>query len=545
MIQNKVNDRWLNHLETTVVQEARGMDLDAYLVALEGWRRGLTLRFHAKDHENFKYMSTWFTDSPGKLYSLMNELDSSENPKVHYFFRTRGDLVTNKAVKIGSNKQKTKQVLQSKDVPVIEGNSFLIKDTVAIKEYITSIGYPVVIKPLDGSYGKDVMLNIQSDEEVDKYLDYFSEAHYEGEIIVEKYYLGEDYRIYVVKDSVVAAIQRVPANVVGDGESTVEQLIEAKNNLRKQNPRLFSCLISVDDELEQYLAKHNRALNEIPNKDERIYLSDKCNISAGGDSIDVLDELSTEAKKVAIDALKAITGLTHGAVDILGTESGAKVLEVNPSAQIGSLVFPMYGQPRDVPKAIIDLYFPETKDYPRSRCYFDLYDVLEPLSTRAVVASKVTQAPIGDFEGCLFKVYGDVFDVGYHRGLRKQAFEHKLQGYIKTIEDGSIEIVVYGARQNIDSFKKYIDQDVERSSVTAVEEQSFDAAVKVGFEIKADLKLQKERLGEIYQEMKQLQKQVRDIEKEINAYHHTVSWQLTRPFRIIGSIYRKVTRNYN
>src|SRR5690625_7025104 len=93
---------WLPHLPNEVVADARGWNLDAYVVALEGWRRGLTLRWHTKDSEEFPNMKTWYVDSPGRLFSL------SSDEKTHYFFRTRGDKVTNEAVEIGGDRKSTR-----------------------------------------------------------------------------------------------------------------------------------------------------------------------------------------------------------------------------------------------------------------------------------------------------------------------------------------------------------------------------------------------------------------------------------------------------
>src|SRR5690625_7535161 len=90
-----VNTTWLPHMEPEVVFETEGNYLDAYVVALEGWRRGLTLKWHVKDSEKFKDMKTWYVDQPGQLFSLHSE------KKSHYFFRTRGDRVTNSAVENG------------------------------------------------------------------------------------------------------------------------------------------------------------------------------------------------------------------------------------------------------------------------------------------------------------------------------------------------------------------------------------------------------------------------------------------------------------
>src|SRR5690606_30809451 len=103
-------------------------------------------------------------------------------------------------------------------------------------------------------------------------------------------------------------------------------------------------------------------------KGERVFLRENSNISTGGDSVDVTDELPQEIKEIAIKALKVVPGLPHGGVDIIINKNAPEgkvegvVIELNPVPQIGSLVFPMIGKARDVTGAIIDFYFPETKN---------------------------------------------------------------------------------------------------------------------------------------------------------------------------------------
>ena len=392
-----VNENWLPHLHPEVVSEVEGNYLDSYVVALEGWRRGLTLRWHVKDSEKFKEMKTWYVDEPGQLFSLHSK------EKSHYFFRTRGDKVTNEAVEKGMDKQRTKELLKKAGIPVPDGRQFTRKDDEeTVIEYAETLGYPVVIKPKDGSFGRGVMSDIKSEEELKYSLQYLREQLEEDQIIVEKYIPGNDYRLYVVDDKVVGAILRVPPNVVGDGINSIEALIDIKNSERQLNPRLTTCPIKINQELVDYIGKSGYTLESIPGKDEVVYLSDKGNISIGGDPIDVLDELSDEIKQIAVQALRAIPGLTHGAVDLIidkdqdGNEAGY-VIELNPTAQIGGILFPVKGKSRDIPAAIIDYYFPETKNVQteKEKIYFDFYDVLEPLISRQGVISTVSPAPIG------------------------------------------------------------------------------------------------------------------------------------------------------
>ncbi|MBR7554917.1 hypothetical protein KC820_12350, partial [Allobacillus sp. SKP8-2] len=78
---NEQDNQWLKHLPPEILDGIQGNYLDSYAIALEGWRRGLTLKWHVKDSEKFKEMETWFVDEPGQLFSL------SDGNKTHYFFR--------------------------------------------------------------------------------------------------------------------------------------------------------------------------------------------------------------------------------------------------------------------------------------------------------------------------------------------------------------------------------------------------------------------------------------------------------------------------
>src|SRR5690625_79082 len=143
-IMDDVNTKWLPHLNEEVVSETEGNYLDAYVIALEGWRRGLTLRWHVKDSEKFKQMKTWYVDHPGQLFSLHSK------DKSHYFFRTRGDQVTNDAVEKGMDKEVTKKLLHEAGIPVPEGKQFDGQDNEQlIVDYASTLGYPVVFMTIN------------------------------------------------------------------------------------------------------------------------------------------------------------------------------------------------------------------------------------------------------------------------------------------------------------------------------------------------------------------------------------------------------------
>src|SRR5699024_8632209 len=135
-----------------------------------------------------------------------------------------------------------------------------------------------------------------------------------------------------------------------------------------------------------------------PEQGEQIYLSDKANISLGGDPVDVLDNLTEDIKQTAVQAMQSISGLTHGAVDMLISKdsSGEKkgyVIELNPTSQLGGILFPISGKARDIPAAVMDYYFPETKNFTNEikTFYSESLKELEQLVLSRGKSQQVTQ----------------------------------------------------------------------------------------------------------------------------------------------------------
>lgn len=525
-----------------VVQDAQGWNLDAYTIALEGWRRGLTLRWHTKDSEEFSKIKTWFVDSPGRLFSL------SSDDKTHYFFRTRGDKVTNEAVEIGSDKGKTKELLLKNNILVPKGKQFSVNEEEAIRSYGKKLGFPLVIKPTDGSFGRDVFTEIETEEQLIEALKTIQQDDRNKHVIVEQHIPGTDYRIYVVGDQAVAAMIRVPANVIGDGKKTVEQLIHEKNEIRKQNPRLMSCLIEIDDSLMQFIKRSGYQLDSVLEKGKQLFLTDKANISTGGDPITVTETLDEAVMNTAIRALNAVPGLAHGAVDIIvderkPIEEAATVIELNPTSQIGGLLYPMVGKPCDVPAAIIDYYFPETREVTteKEKMYFDFIDVLSPLESKSATVSMVTPMPLGKIYAKKYTVIGDVQKMGYHMGLRKQAFERKLHGLVLNKEDGSIDVVVAGTNpEMVDDFEKGLWADPERSNVLEVHESEWNQPMKVGFEIKGDLKTEADEIERLIKAIEETEIELEMAEREHQKLSNSFSWKITAPVRVIGALKKRL-----
>src|SRR5690625_5211016 len=194
--------RWLPDLENAVPSEGQGKRISTYTVALEGLRRGLKLKFYSLFEDGNKLKVR---------YSLSN------GERTHHFSLSMGDKVSDKAFKICNDKDLTKRYLDKENVPVPKGDMFRIDvfEEVII-EYGLSLGFPLVVKPTDGNAGRGVFANITSEEDLREIVPYVRNDLEFDDIIVEKHVEGEEFRIYVIEDRVLGAMNRRPANVTGD-----------------------------------------------------------------------------------------------------------------------------------------------------------------------------------------------------------------------------------------------------------------------------------------------------------------------------------------
>lgn len=341
---------WPTHFSPEVVSGAFGSRLAGYTIALEAWRRGLRVRF--KDSSLRKY-------------------EISDGQRSVHFDKSRPTLTTKDAIRIEQDKYLTSSYLRAAGVPVPA--SCVIDSTSADAENETlrqaaAVGYPVVLKPLRGSMGKGVYTNLKSPEELTRSFHLMTQVSNDrGKIVLEQHFEGDDYRVLVVGDRVVAACLRVPANVVGDGKKTIRELIEAKNAERLHNPYLCKKLITVDEEVKQYLHSARYAIDDVPAEGVEIRLRGKANASQGGDSIDKTSDIPVAVRETAAEAVQAIPGLAIAGVDILfdadrsSGKDSFRVVELNSRPEIEINMYPWEGAGQDAPQHIIDVFFPSSR----------------------------------------------------------------------------------------------------------------------------------------------------------------------------------------
>ena len=517
----EVKYRWLPHLEDAVPPEGQGKRISTYTVSLEGWRRGLQLNFYSIFEDGNKLKVR---------YSLSNE------EKTHHFQLSMGDRVSQQAFDICDDKDLTKQYLNKDNVPVPHGKVFGKEDSEeSMIEYGLSIGFPIVVKPTDGNAGKGVFANIQNETDFREIVPHVRDELGFENIIVESYVSGEEFRIYVIEDEVIGAMNRRPANVTGDGVSSIRQLIHEKNRIRKINPHLTSRLIHVDKEIERILEESGYTLNAIPKEGELVYLREKSNLSTGGDAVNVTDQLTPEICKIAIDAGKAIPGLSHYGVDMIVSDDRKKgvILEVNSRPGIGGHLFPGKGEPIDFAKEIIDYYFPDTKDVVRSNLYFDFDNVIKPIKTRSASNVELIKPPTGKLYGRKLRVTGKFQVRPLRREIYSMARSLNLHGYIKEVENNDLELVVVGPNEeDVSNFKKSCYDLPVDGTINQIEEEIWDKPIKIGFEIKNN-KLTTAEVNQLLNNQEKLQRENAQITKRYEDVIRSKAWKATFPVRFI------------
>lgn len=265
-------------------------------------------------------------------------------------------------VEFAHDKDDTKKLLEKESIPVPHGVTF--SQLESLDEIIEEVKYPLVIKPLDGNHGRGVTTNIRNREEAERAFHLAKQVS--KYLIAEKYMEGSDFRFLLVNYKLVAAAKRVPAMVIGDGCSTIEQLIHKTNQdpARGEGHENTLTTIKIDEPTRIILAKQNLSLDTILQEGRALYLKNTANISTGGTAIDVTDMAHPStiflAERVARLLNLDICGIDIIAKDIeapLTLENGG-ILEVNASPGLRMHLSPAEGSARPVGDAIIEMLFP-------------------------------------------------------------------------------------------------------------------------------------------------------------------------------------------
>ncbi|HEY2847235.1 MAG TPA: hypothetical protein VGI80_05405, partial [Pyrinomonadaceae bacterium] len=261
------------------------------------------------------------------------------------------------SVDIAGNKAATKKLLGDMGVPVPDG--YKIRDIDELQRTVERVGYPVVIKPLDGNHGKGATVGIKTLEDASTAFEKAKE--YSRWVIVEKQLMGADYRALVVNNRLIAVAERVPAHVIGNGKGTIQQLVDETNAdpRRGYGHEKVLTQITVDGQTMRCIRKAGYELDSVLAKGEMLHLKTTANISTGGTAIDVTDEVHPE-NVFLFERIARIIGLDVAGIDVIATnvsdplkESGGGVIEVNAAPGFRMHLAPSEGIGRNVAEHVI------------------------------------------------------------------------------------------------------------------------------------------------------------------------------------------------
>jgi len=272
------------------------------------------------------------------------------------------DFTSAIAADIAQNKDDTRRVLSNVGLPVPEGGVAATLD--AALELAGSLGFPVILKPLDASHGRGISGRL---DDLDGVRSAWPAAtEHRPRAVVERFVTGRDYRVLVVNGRVVACAERVPARVVGDGHTTVRELIHRENQDPRRGRGHTRILTRLPEDVATvaFLSRSGRGLDDVPAVGEVVCLRGTANLSTGGTSVDRTDEIHPD-NVTACEMAAGIVGLDIAGIDVLSPdisvpfrENGAVIIEVNAAPGLRMHTHPAEGTPRNPGAPIIDMLYP-------------------------------------------------------------------------------------------------------------------------------------------------------------------------------------------
>lgn len=266
-------------------------------------------------------------------------------------------------VEIAGNKQLTRKLLNEAAIPVPHGQ--IVESEEEMAEWFGKFGPGVVVKPCQGNQGKGVSLNLGDEKSV--LAAYHLAKFYDSQVIIEEHVCGNNYRLLVIGERMAAAAQKIPPMVVGDGKSSIEELInlENQNPLRGDSHENYLTKIKIDSVMVLDLLRQGLELSSVPAAGEQIMLRQSANLSTGSTAEDVTDQVHRDNAELAVYAARVL-GLEVAGIDLVieditrsYKEQNGKIIEINAAPGLRMHLKPSSGQPRDVGEEIVQTLFPQ------------------------------------------------------------------------------------------------------------------------------------------------------------------------------------------
>jgi D-alanine-D-alanine ligase-like ATP-grasp enzyme len=273
-------------------------------------------------------------------------------------FETETSFTSRVASRILTRKNIARALFKSGGLNVAEGKAFKPASVDEARAYASNLGL-VVIKPTDGQQGKGITTNVSTSTFEAAWRNAVGMTN--RKILVESQFSGIEARYLVVDGHCIAVTRRIPPHVVGDGTSSIQQLVAETNEQRKKNPNLRHRPVLIDPSRVETIRSQGYELDGIPPQGAHVVIDIKGGISTGGDSENITAQVHPTMKGVAERVSRLIPGLDVLGVDILAQDHGSPadptnyiIIEANTRPGIGSHLFPAYGEPINVCRYIAE-----------------------------------------------------------------------------------------------------------------------------------------------------------------------------------------------
>ncbi|MEO5834631.1 MAG: cyanophycin synthetase [Nakamurella sp.] len=303
-------------------------------------------------------------DIPWQRLNSASLIQLGQGVHQHRIRATMTSITSSLAVDIASDKELTNRLLGAAGLPVPSSDTVRTADGAV--QVARRIGYPVVVKPLDGNHGRGVAINLTTDDEVRAAFEVAADESRRGPVLIESFITGKDYRVLVVGGNMIAIAERVPAHVIGDGRSTVTELVDITNADPRRGVGHEKVLtrIVVNDAAVELVQSQGFSMTDVPESGKQVLLALTANMSTGGISIDRTFEAHPDNIDIAEEAARVV-GLDIAGIDFICPditqpvrETGGGICEVNAAPGFRMHTHPTIGEPQYVAKPVVDLMFP-------------------------------------------------------------------------------------------------------------------------------------------------------------------------------------------
>lgn len=310
-------------------------------------------------------------ESRGIALRMIGDTDIIEaklGEQTEYFINYTTRLTPAVYLSIFKDKYYSKMFLQDKGISVTPGCVFAPTQEWDALEYAMQMGFPVVIKPVNGSQGHFVFANLKDENEFSNAFKVIAKQFSSRCILVEKYFEGDDYRFLIIANKDIAVVKRSAPKITGDGVSSIRELVNKEND-RRMNPRATClCTIKIDDEEStRTLQGQGLTTSSIPSSGQMVVLRNNSNVSGGGSCDNVLETVDETWFDLARRIHALFPGNTFTCIDLLSkdvtvpvTHDGYAFCEFNSDPGFSLHEMPGTGKPHSVVKSMIDLLFPNS-----------------------------------------------------------------------------------------------------------------------------------------------------------------------------------------